>query len=117
MNRPVIRLYALRIVLFAVLVGFTSRWSVFQASALRNNPNNHRQVLEEQRIKRGLIRARDGTLLAANRSLPGKRYARRYPGGDLFGHAIGYSYTTLGRAGLERSRNDDLAGKRGELGV
>ena len=35
--------------------------------------------------------------------------------GGLFGHAIGYSFTTLGRAGLERYRNDDLTGKRNEL--
>ena len=68
MNRPVIRLYGLLIVLFAVLVGFTSRWAVFDAAALRNNPNNHRQVLEEQLIRRGLIRARDGTLLAVGLS-------------------------------------------------
>jgi penicillin-binding protein A len=114
-NRPVIRLYALLIVLFAVLVGFTSRWSVFEASALRNNPNNHRQVLEEQRIKRGLIRARDGTVLAGNRSLPGKRFARRYPQGKLFALPVGYDNFRFGRAGLERYYNDRLTGQGSEF--
>jgi penicillin-binding protein A len=42
-------------------------------------------------------------------------YTRRYPTNGLFAHAIGYSYTTLGRAGLERSRNDELIGKNNEL--
>ncbi len=57
MNAPVLRVFALFVVLFGVLVAFTSRWSVFEASALRANPNNHRVLLEEQRIRRGLIRA------------------------------------------------------------
>jgi penicillin-binding protein A len=114
-NRPVIRLYGLLIVLFAVLVAFTSRWSIFQASALRNNPNNHRQVLEEQRIKRGLIRARDGTVLAGNRTLPGKRFARRYPQGNLFALPVGYDNFRFGRAGLERFYNDRLTGQGSEF--
>jgi peptidoglycan glycosyltransferase len=114
-NRPVIRLYVLLIVLFAVLIGFTSRWAVFDASALRNNPNNHRQVLEEQLIQRGLIRARDGTVLAGNRRLPGKRFTRRYPTGSLFALPVGYSSFRFGRAGLERYYNDDLNGQRNEF--
>jgi peptidoglycan glycosyltransferase len=114
-NRPVIRLYVLLIVLFAVLVGFTSRWAVFDAAALRNNPNNHRQVLEEQLIRRGLIRARDGELLAGNRQLSGKRFARRYPTGSLFALPVGYSSFRFGRAGLERYYNDELNGQKNEF--
>ena len=48
-------------------------------------------------------------------SRPGDIYSRRYPTDDLFAHAVGYSYTTIGRAGLERSRNDELTGQRTEL--
>lgn len=116
MNAPIARLYVLVLVMFAVLIAFTSRWSVFEADALNDNALNRRSVFEEQRIKRGLIRAADGTVLA--RSVPAQddTFRRTYPEGGLFSHAIGYSYTTLGRAGLERSRNDDLAGRRGELG-
>jgi penicillin-binding protein A len=114
-NRPVIRLYALLIVLFAVLIGFTSRWAVFDAAALRNNPNNHRQVLEEQLIRRGVIRARDGTVLAGNRQLSGKRFTRRYPTGPLFALPVGYNSFRFGRAGLERYYNDELNGRRNEF--
>ncbi len=63
-NKPVGRLFVLVVVLFAVLVGFTSRWTVFDAQALRENPANHRILLQEERIKRGVIRAADGTALA-----------------------------------------------------
>jgi peptidoglycan glycosyltransferase len=118
MNAPIGRLYVLFLIMFLVLIGFTSRWTVFEADALNDNPLNRRSVFEEQRIKRGLIRAADGTVLARSvtASSSDGTFTRRYPSGSLFGHVIGYSYTTLGRAGLERSRNDDLAGKRGELG-
>ena len=115
MNAPIQRLYALVLVLFAVLVYFTSRNAVFDAKALRNNALNRRTLLEEQRIHRGSIRAADGTVLAKSVKQRGGVYSRRYPTGGLFGHAIGYSFTTLGRAGLESYRNDDLTGKRNEL--
>jgi peptidoglycan glycosyltransferase len=114
-NRPVIRLYGLLALLFAVLVVFTSRWSVFEATALRDNPNNHRIVLEEQQIKRGIIRSRDGSVLAGNRTLSGKRYARRYPQGRLFALPVGFDSFRYGRAGLERQYNDELTGRRTEL--
>ena len=44
-----------------------------------------------------------------------ERYARRYPTDELFAHAIGYSFTKLGRSGLEQFRNDPLTGRRTEL--
>ncbi len=115
MNTPVLRLYGLVVVLFGVLVAFTSRWTVFEADALRSNDLNRRELLQEQRIRRGTIRTADGKVLARAVREPGETFGRRYPTGDLFAHAIGYSYTTIGRAGLERSRNDELTGRRSEL--
>jgi len=114
-NTPVLRLYGLVVVLFGVLVAFTSRWTVFEADALRSNDLNRRELLQEQRIRRGTIRTADGKVLARAVREPGETFGRRYPTGDLFAHAIGYSYTTIGRAGLERSRNDELTGRRSEL--
>jgi peptidoglycan glycosyltransferase len=114
-NTPVLRLYILVIVLFAVLVAFTSRWTVFEAEALRDNELNRRELLAEQKIKRGTIRSADGKLLARSVRRAGDTFSRRYPTRDLFAHAVGYAYTTIGRAGLERSRNDELTGRRTEL--
>ena len=115
MNQPVLRLYVLVILLFGVLVVFTSRWTVFEAEALRDNELNRRQLLQEQKIRRGTIRSVDGEVLARAVPRPGDTFGRRYPTGELFAHAIGYSYTSIGRAGLERSRNDVLTGERTEL--
>jgi peptidoglycan glycosyltransferase len=114
-NAPIQRLYVLVLALFAVLVYFTSRNAVFDATALRDNALNKRTLLEEQQIHRGTIRAADGTILARSVKQRGGVYTRRYPTNGLFSHPIGYSFTTLGRAGLERSRNDALTGKRNEL--
>ena len=115
MNTPVLRLYVLVVLLFALLVAFTSRWTVFEAEALRDNALNKRELLEQQKIRRGTIRSADGQVLARSVRRPGDIFTRRYPTDDLFAHAVGYSYTSIGRAGLERSRNDELIGERAEL--
>jgi penicillin-binding protein A len=115
MNRPIVRLYGLIVLLFALLVAFTSRWTVFEASSLRNSGLNARGVLEQQRIDRGRILAADGSVLA--RSVRGAEgtYERRYPAGEQFAHAIGYSYIypDLGQTGVERFRNAPLNGQTG----
>ena len=113
MNRPIMRLYGLIALMFAVLIGFTSRWTIFQASALRENPLNRRQLLESERIQRGPIVAADGTVLA--RSVPAAEgtFTRVYPTGELFAHAVGYYYTDLGSSGLERYRQEQLTGRTG----
>jgi peptidoglycan glycosyltransferase len=116
MNAPIARLFVVVVVLFGVLVGFTSRWTVFDANALRDNPKNHRQLIEEQQIRRGVIRAGDDSVLARSIQQPDKSYVRTYPSGRLFSHAVGYSFVRQGRAGLERFYDDDLSGRSGELG-
>jgi peptidoglycan glycosyltransferase len=112
-NRPIVRLYGLVALLFALLVAFTSRWTVFDASSLRENPLNARRVLEQERIARGEITAADGAVLA--RSVRGAEgtYERVYPTGELFAAPIGYDYIDLnrGNAGLERFRNTQLNGQ------
>jgi penicillin-binding protein A len=114
-NRPIVHLYGLVALLFALLVAFTSRWTIFEASSLRANPENARRVLEQERIDRGMILASDGTVLA--RSVRGREgtYQRIYPTGELFAHAVGYSYIypDLGQTGIERYRNAALNGETG----
>ena len=118
MNRQIVQLFGLSMLLFATLIGFTSRWAVFEADSLEDEPANKRRLLEEQRIPRGLILARDGTVLA--RSVPRGRgssrtFSRVYPRGPLFSHAVGYNFVRQGRIGLERSRNDELTGEENEF--
>ena len=116
MNTPAFRLYALIAILFALLVGQTSRWTVFEADALRDNELNRRELLEEQRIHRGPIRASDGTAIARSLESGDGTFSRRYPLGDLFAHPVGYSYIDIGRYELEQERNDELTGERDDVG-
>ncbi len=112
MNRPISRLFTVVVVLFALLVGFTSRWTVFEAASLRDNPLNRRSLLAQEHVARGRIVAADGTVLA--RSKPGAEgtYERTYPTGELFADAIGYYFPqSLGDAGLERYRDTVLSGQ------
>jgi len=114
-NRPILRLFALVGLLFALLVAFTSRWTVFEASSLRENPLNKRTLLEQERTPRGVIAAANGTVLA--RSVRGAEgvYQRVYPTGELFAAPIGFDYLDpdLGSTGLERFRNKELTGQNG----
>jgi penicillin-binding protein A len=114
-NGPIIRLFGLVVVLFGILVAFTSRWTVFEAEALRDNSANRRPILAEQRIRRGTIRSADGRVIARSVRGEGGIYTRRYPAGALFGHPIGYSYSNLGRSGFEESENGTLTGQSDEL--
>ena len=118
MNRQILHLFTLVVVLFGLLVAFTSRWTVFEQEELEDNSANRRPLLEQLRIPRGDILASDGTVLArstASGSGARKIYTRSYPEGGLFAHAIGYSYIERGQAGLEQSRNAELTGEENEF--
>ncbi|HEX8959033.1 MAG TPA: penicillin-binding protein 2 [Solirubrobacterales bacterium] len=118
MNRQIVKLFALIVVLFAVLVGFTSYWSVFDAKALREESANHRPLLEQQQIRRGRVLAADGTVIArsvARGRGASLRYVRRYPQGALFGHPVGYSFVREGDSELEQSHNEELVGNGSEF--
>jgi penicillin-binding protein A len=119
MNRQIIKLFGFIVVLFAVLVGFTSYWSVFDAKALKEKTANQRPLLEQQQIPRGRILAADGSVIAKSYSKghgTGKRYIRKYPMGKLFGHPIGYSFVKYGQSEFEKSHNTELTGEESEFG-
>jgi peptidoglycan glycosyltransferase len=116
MNRQILQVFGLFVVLFAVLVGFTSYWSVLDAEGLAENQANRRPLIEEQRIPRGIIFARDGrTRLAVNRRGQDGVFVREYPTNGLFAHPLGYSFIRNGRRSLELSRNSDLTGEEDEF--
>lgn len=118
MNAQIVKLFAFTVALFAVLIGFTSYWSVFDAEALKEKDANKRPLLEQQQVKRGRILAADGTVIA--RSVPkgrgeSLRYVRRYPEGSLYGHPIGYSFVQQGDSEFEQFHNDELVGNDSEF--
>ena len=118
MNRQIVKLFAFIVALFAVLIGFTSYWSVFDAKALKEETANKRPLFEQQQIRRGRILTADGTVIArsvAKGRGDSLRYVRRYPEGSLYGHPIGYSFAEEGDSEFEQFHNDELVGEESEF--
>jgi peptidoglycan glycosyltransferase len=119
MNRQIVKLFGFIVVLYALLFGFTSYWSIFDSDSLKANTANRRPLLEEQQIRRGTIYADDGRTVIAKSTPVGKGnnqiYVRHYPLGQLFGNPIGYSFVERGRVGFELAHNDELVGNKTEF--
>jgi penicillin-binding protein A len=116
-NVPIVRIFALVLLLFTSLVYFTSKWAVFDADALEEKDQNRRPLIEEQQIPRGDIRTVDGVLVAESLPEGGRNpvFVRRYPQGSLFANPVGYSFVDVGRTGIELSENDLLVGEENEF--
>jgi peptidoglycan glycosyltransferase len=116
-SHPTMRLFGTIVLLFAILVAWTSKWSVFDAKALRDNALNKRPLFAQLHVKRGAITAADGTVLARSVRAQRGTYRRTYPTGALFDHPVGYANIALQQlSGIERYRNDELSGEGDELG-
>jgi peptidoglycan glycosyltransferase len=117
-NRQIIQLFAFIVVLFAILIGFTSYWSVFDAKNLKAQEVNSRPLIEQQQIPRGRILAADGTVIAksvAKGKGAERVYVRSYPEGALYGHPIGYSFVQYGQSEFEQFHNEELVGENSEF--
>jgi peptidoglycan glycosyltransferase len=111
MSDQILKLFGLIVVLFALLVIWTTRWTVIEASKLSANPLNKLTLIADLRIKRGRILADNGTVLAQSVPAPGGTWSRFYPTKQLFAQPVGYLLAGQGEAaGLERSDGADLRG-------
>jgi peptidoglycan glycosyltransferase len=118
MNRQIARLALVGLGLVAALIVATTYWQTWATAGLADRQDNEIQRVAQFSIKRGLIRAADGTILATNRKkrVAGQTlYFRRYPQHGLFAHIVGYSTQTRSRSGLEASENDYLTGSNANL--
>ncbi len=103
---------------FLLLFVQLNRLTVFQAAELNDNPVNNRAILRDFSQPRGNVVTADGVEIA--RSVPsGDRFElqREYPEGPLFGHVTGFFSLTLGSSGVERTYNDELAGRTLDLSL
>jgi penicillin-binding protein A len=118
MNRQIARLALVGLGLVAALIVATTYWQTWATAGLADRQDNEIQRVAQFSIKRGLIRAADGTILATNRKrrVAGQTlYFRRYPQHGLFAHMVGYSTQSRSRSGLEASENDYLTGSNANL--
>jgi peptidoglycan glycosyltransferase len=111
MNRSISRLFVVVLLLFAVLILFTSRWTVINRGSLQANSLNKIDSYASLKIKRGEILSADGKVLARSKAAKGSTWTRHYPFGPLFAQAIGYAIPDQSNEiGLEQYRNDALSG-------
>ena len=114
MNRSIAKLYVVVILLFALLIVWTSRWTVFSASALSSNPLNRLSFFATEKVKRGRILAADGrTVLAHSVPAGGGTWSRTYPLGSLFAQTVGYDNIQQGQSsGLEQAWVKELENRQ-----
>jgi len=116
-NRQIRNLFGVIVIMFALLIVWTTRWTVIDATALNNNALNSRTLITALKVKRGRILTANGETLARSVKRPHTVFwTRTYPQGPLFAQAVGYSNLARGQsAGLERYRLDDLKGAQTTL--
>jgi Cell division protein FtsI/penicillin-binding protein 2 len=111
-NTPIRRLFGVLVLMFAALLGATAWWTVVRADQLNRDyaTENKRDLLRGLKIRRGDVRAADGTLIAHSTKDAQGIYSRRYPLDELFGHPVGYSFTNRDQTELEAFYNHELSG-------
>ena len=120
MNAQISRISLFALLLLAALIVATTYWQAWAAPSLAAKQDNAIERVAQFRIKRGLITAANGTVLAANlrRKAGGQTlYFRRYPTHGLASQTIGYSTQGRSRAGLERAENAYLTASNANLGT
>ena len=109
-NLPTLALVlSLALALLAVVCGY---WAVVRADDLRARDDNPRRVLYEQRIVRGRILDREGTVLASVEVGDDGTVTRRYPVPEA-APVLGYASLRYGTGGIEAAFDRELRGEAG----
>ena len=114
MNGPIRRLALGMFTAIFALLGAVTWYQVVRADDLKNDPRNARPALSERGKERGLIVTAEGDILAESVSDPDdpRNFVRKYPGGPLFAHTVGYSSFILGNTNLEAAYSNELRSRR-----
>ncbi|HZT92018.1 MAG TPA: penicillin-binding protein 2 [Gaiellaceae bacterium] len=118
MNRQISRIAIFALLLLAALIVATTYWQVWAAPSLAAKQDNAIQRVAQFRIKRGLIYASNGTVIATNvaqKAAGQTLYFRKYPLHDFASQVVGYSTQGRSRAGIERQENAYLTASNANL--
>jgi len=115
-NRQIRALGIVVIVCYVAVFLKLNQVQVLQAQGYSDRPDNTRQLQRDFNQPRGDILTADEATVA--RSIPVRaalRYQRDYPDKELFSAVSGYYSFTLGSDGVERTYNEQLAGRTPSL--
>ncbi|TVT17202.1 penicillin-binding protein 2 [Amycolatopsis acidiphila] len=111
MNRAIRRVGILMMTLVVLLLANDSYIQGINADGYANNPFNLRRLYDQYSVRRGLVTAADGTVLASSAPTSDKlKYLRTYANGPLYAPVTGYYSVTSGAHGLEYAENEVLNG-------
>jgi peptidoglycan glycosyltransferase len=96
-------------VCFALLAGAVGYWSVVEAPGLVTSPNDAAVINAARTVPRGLIKDRDGNVLASNKKDKNGEAYRVYAN-RAFSQVVGYASNIYGRAGIELAYDAELTG-------
>jgi cell division protein FtsW (lipid II flippase) len=111
-NLPVYHVAGALSLSLALLATTCGYWSVVRAGDLRTRADNPRRVLYEQRLVRGRILDREGTVLAGVDVADDGTVTRRYPLPEA-APAVGYASLRHGTGGIEAALDAELRGEAG----
>ncbi|HYD10573.1 MAG TPA: penicillin-binding protein 2 [Acidimicrobiales bacterium] len=112
MNRQIRRMGVALLVLFGALFVQLNVVQVLRAQEYEDHPENRRAVTRDYFRPRGQIVSADGSILARSVEQEGKEARiREYPEHELFGQITGYFSLRYNKDGVERTYNDELAGR------
>jgi peptidoglycan glycosyltransferase len=117
MNKPLRRLAAAVMVLFALLLVNANYIQVVRAKALHNSSRNPRLIQEEYSRKRGPILVGGKPVAASVATTDRLKYKRTYESGKLFAPVTGFYSLVYGATGVEAAENPILAGTDDSLFV
>jgi penicillin-binding protein A len=114
-NKPIRRLAAVVVLLFASLLISTTWIQVVDASSLAKEPTNTRTLYKEFGRDRGPLLVNGAAVAESKASNDAYTFIRTYPGGSTYAPVTGYYSVVYGAAGLERTENDLLSGTSDRL--
>jgi peptidoglycan glycosyltransferase len=113
LGRTTIHVAIVLSVAFAILAVAAGYWGVVRSQELAESPNDAAIIAAARTVPRGLIKDRDGTVLASNKKDANGEQYRVYIGRAI-SQVVGYASSVYGRAGLERSYDAELTGLAGD---
>lgn len=108
-NKKIVKVLIAMCLLFFILMAYLTYFGMFIGPKYVLSSYNKRQQLEEEKVLRGTIFDRNGTVLAKS-EIRNKHQERVYPYGNLYSQVIGYNSSVYGRALLELTYNNYLLG-------
>lgn len=110
MNANIRRLGIFFLIAFALILGDVTYWQVIDASSMQARADNPRLQLQAERVLRGRILDRNGTVLA-DRTVDAQGVVHRTYSDESLSQVIGYDSQRFGESELERTYDDYLAGR------